>query len=155
MLLIQCSNCIIGYVDLHLTFKKYLRSSESHPNISFSLTQVSSVLCAPKQWGSHWEETRGPQEPDPGGGNRKSIQSEWYNFYCNNIACMLLVLQANILRYTGTVIFCISLHNEDDFCYECPGAGAGEVWGATGAVSVAEVQWEEWNNGKALWWTQG
>ena len=27
----------------------------------------------------------------------------------------------------------------DDFCYECPGAGAGAVWGATGAVSVGEI----------------
>ena len=36
-------------------------------------------------------------------------------FYCNNIACILFVLQTNILRYSGTVIFCISLHNEGWF----------------------------------------
>ena len=41
-----------------------------------SLTQVSSVWCAPQQWGSHGEETRGPQEHNTRGGDRKSIQSE-------------------------------------------------------------------------------
>ena len=43
------------------------------------------------------------------------------DFYCNTF-CIAM--------------FCISLHN---FRCECTGPGAGEVWGATGAVSVGEV----------------
>ena len=27
----------------------------------------------------------------------------------------------------------------DEICYECPGPGAGEVWCATGAVSVGQI----------------
>ena len=71
------------------------------------LLQVPAVLWAPKQWGSHGEETRGPQEPDPGGGDRKSIQGEWYTFF--------IIKYCMYTFYTGTVIFCISLHNEGWF----------------------------------------
>ena len=64
---------INGYV--HLTFIS-ICTAQNHTLIHFSLTQVPSVLWAPKQWGSHGEETRDPQGHDPGGGNRKSIQGE-------------------------------------------------------------------------------
>ena len=50
--------------------------TQNHTPIYLSLTQVPSVLWAPKQWGSRGEETRGPQEHDPGGGNGKSIPGE-------------------------------------------------------------------------------
>jgi len=57
-------------------------ASEVHFKCEYSLFEpVPSVLWAPKHWRSQWQDTGGPQEPDPRGGNRKSLQGRYVSVF--------------------------------------------------------------------------
>jgi len=74
-------------------------------NITFIFQPVPSVLWAPKHWGSQWEDTGGPQKPDPRGGNQKSLQGKCVSLWSGPhvwtsrryLSTLLVILPAIVL----------------------------------------------------------
>ena len=110
---------------------KYLHCSESHPNVSFLLHKFHLFCVHPSSGYLMERKIEVHKNMTLGEVIERSYKVSDVHF----IITILLICCASVVQQFSVSVSIM----RDYFCYECPGPGAGEVWCATGAVSVSEV----------------